>query len=631
MTDRKKMGARISLFLCAAAMWVESPPVGAGEGALYLDAAGMEEGVFAGDTVSVGVEVSALRAAGVPESWLRAEWTGGAGGGFTVRPVPPLSHGEKARIDWRTTIPLVESGAETLHVWLVASGSGETLARADAPIGPTVPGERFRVEAGGEPLHVSLCGELLLVESEAGVEPWDLGEPAPMEHVVGDGGEAVAGNGFFLCVRGDLIFRVDAADGARRRLSDPAFRAFRPTIGPGVLLWARHCCGLPGEIVAADREGRPLFGTPLESPLAGGIACDERIAVWVEEGVAGRTLRVADPSTGSVRSVGAPGDPWPTAAVSDGSVVCAVREDTGAGLYLIDPEGGGGERIASGRSFSAGPWCSGERIAWAERDGEGESVFLREKAGTRTLRIASSTAGIEAAALSGSVFVWVDGEDRSAVRGIRIRWPGERFIPPRDAASLGFRFVGAWASVEKVRISWSFREDPGKGVFTVWRARETADSTIDSTAVGFGELGGTGPYLIEDRSIPAPGAPERVRYWLLLERGEIVETLGPLAVSLPDRPAAVDLLPDGPNPARGAVRFVLTVPRGESAGALSVRVFDARGRLVSESVMERAGSGRFPIIWDGKDRSGRRAPPGVYFLRMEREGRVFPARKIVLL
>jgi len=349
----------------------------------------------------------------------------------------------------------------------------------------------------------------------------------------------------------------------------------------------------------------------------------------IEEGEGGRTVRIADLSAGEVRTALLPGAPLAEPGVSGGSGVCAAAGDSGAVLCLVDPGNGEATAIGDCPAYSAGPWCSGERIAWAERDREGTSVLLREREGTRILRIARSVPGIETAAFSGSVFVWIDAGDPGAVRGVRVRWPGPR-VPPRCAAALGFRFEGSWVSAERVRIGWCFREDPGEGSYALFRARRAA-AIPESTEVARGVLAGRGPYFLDDDRIPAPGPEEDVRYWLLLERTGAVEMVGPVEVRWPERPAEAALLPDGPNPARGSVRFVLTVPPGKGEGALTLQVYDGRGRLVSRAVALRAGSGRVPVVWDGRDRSGRRAPAGIYFLRVRMGSRVFPARKVVLL
>lgn len=79
--------------------------------------------------------------------------------------------------------------------------------------------------------------------------------------------------------------------------------------------------------------------------------------------------------------------------------------------------------------------------------------------------------------------------------------------------------------------------------------------------------------------------------------------------------------------ARTRLRFAL--PHAVSG---SLRAYDASGRLVRTLALgERWAAGSHEVIWDGGDDSGRRADPGVYFIRLdagERQGsvRVFLVR-----
>ena len=45
-------------------------------------------------------------------------------------------------------------------------------------------------------------------------------------------------------------------------------------------------------------------------------------------------------------------------------------------------------------------------------------------------------------------------------------------------------------------------------------------------------------------------------------------------------------------------------------------MYDARGRLVAELLDQRLEPGNYGALWDGRDRSGNRVAPGVYFLNL---------------
>ncbi len=86
---------------------------------------------------------------------------------------------------------------------------------------------------------------------------------------------------------------------------------------------------------------------------------------------------------------------------------------------------------------------------------------------------------------------------------------------------------------------------------------------------------------------------------------------GPLAVE-PGR-LGVALGRPRPNPATTA----LTIPfKLRSGGAVTLRVFDARGRLVASVLNERREAGPGEARWDLRDRGGRRVGAGVYFAKL---------------
>jgi choice-of-anchor B domain-containing protein len=67
-----------------------------------------------------------------------------------------------------------------------------------------------------------------------------------------------------------------------------------------------------------------------------------------------------------------------------------------------------------------------------------------------------------------------------------------------------------------------------------------------------------------------------------------------------------------PNPAAGAVRFMLDLPKAQEVG---VEVLDLQGRRVRELHHGVVGSGPLELSWDGRDDNGREAPAGLYFAR----------------
>jgi hypothetical protein len=105
------------------------------------------------------------------------------------------------------------------------------------------------------------------------------------------------------------------------------------------------------------------------------------------------------------------------------------------------------------------------------------------------------------------------------------------------------------------------------------------------------------------------------RYRLVVESEAGDRVLGEVTAHAFE-PAGSRLLGAVPNPAvataPAAVRFDLA-----RRGDVELRIWDARGRLVRALGARGLDSGRHALAWDGRDRSGRRLAPGVYFYELE--------------
>ncbi len=113
-------------------------------------------------------------------------------------------------------------------------------------------------------------------------------------------------------------------------------------------------------------------------------------------------------------------------------------------------------------------------------------------------------------------------------------------------------------------------------------------------------------FVAEDR-----GAPSLVEGAIDDFRVRGFRTPPPLGAS---RPVATLDVRAAPNPFRATTTVLCDLA---AAGRPVIRVFDVRGRLVSKIVAAPRGPGRSEIVWNGRDRSDRPIPAGVYFLRLE--------------
>jgi len=82
-----------------------------------------------------------------------------------------------------------------------------------------------------------------------------------------------------------------------------------------------------------------------------------------------------------------------------------------------------------------------------------------------------------------------------------------------------------------------------------------------------------------------------------------------------------------PNPARGRTQISFNVPE---PAHVTVSIHDVAGRMVYTLLDDHISAGRRTLHWDGRDRSGREVPSGIYIYRLS-AGKHNMTRKIVLI
>jgi hypothetical protein len=96
----------------------------------------------------------------------------------------------------------------------------------------------------------------------------------------------------------------------------------------------------------------------------------------------------------------------------------------------------------------------------------------------------------------------------------------------------------------------------------------------------------------------------------------------------PSGPTRLALYANVPNPFNPSTTIYYDVPLGTPA--VSLRIYDAGGRLVRTLVEGRVPAGRRSVEWRGRDQSGKGVASGVYHLRM-RAGEFTSTRKLTLV
>ena len=83
-----------------------------------------------------------------------------------------------------------------------------------------------------------------------------------------------------------------------------------------------------------------------------------------------------------------------------------------------------------------------------------------------------------------------------------------------------------------------------------------------------------------------------------------------------------------PNPSSGRAQFELILP---AAGEVRLTLVDVTGRLIAVAHDGRLEAGRQRIVWDGRDAQGGALSAGIYYARLQVDGRVLGRRSLVVV
>ncbi len=167
------------------------------------------------------------------------------------------------------------------------------------------------------------------------------------------------------------------------------------------------------------------------------------------------------------------------------------------------------------------------------------------------------------------------------------------------------------------KLSWRVTQANGLEGFNIYRTSRRGSQLI---RVNANPLNAETREYVDDRL--EPGAHYTYRVGAIDQDGEFLSPSQD--VSIPVRPLALN--PAWPNPATGPTEISFYLP--ESAD-VELTLYDVAGRRVRTLVSERRTFGSHTISWDGKSASGLAMPSGVYFSRLNVNGRVL-SRKIVI-
>ncbi len=337
----------------------------------------------------------------------------------------------------------------------------------------------------------------------------------------------------------------------------------------------------------------PLSGTGTEIPTGGGEVVFEDAVTGGSSTVA--TVATAGPVTGAadqlylasvatkahrvVTSVSGLGLTWTPVADQ-----CGARGQTGVALWsaIGSPSGDG---IVTATLESS---CSNAVIVVARYSGVDAGTPLGASLSGNTLGLgAVCTGGIDGPAYTFDLATSVDGSVVFATTAMRTKshTPGAGFT-------------------ERVELT------QGTGGTTASAA--AMDRTVEtaSTVSVAGTFSGDVDWAVIGVEI-VPGSPPAVA--LRGAQGGVIESGRPGPEPITPGVSTFDVTRVYPNPFRESVAIKYTVPR---VSEVSIAVYNTQGRLVRHIRFDRQAAGARTVSWDGRDGTGQRVGPGVYFVRI---------------
>jgi hypothetical protein len=179
---------------------------------------------------------------------------------------------------------------------------------------------------------------------------------------------------------------------------------------------------------------------------------------------------------------------------------------------------------------------------------------------------------------------------------------------------------------DDVTVRWRTESETNSYLWIIARS-DQADGQYDETArlEAAGNSGAPGDYAWTDTGVES-GRTYYYRLTGLDLTGERTQ-YGPVSITLPGlTPAVNSLIGAHPNPFRGetSISYQLSVP-----GTVGISIYNAAGQLV-RTINRASVAGVNSAVWNGKDRQGRRAVPGVYFYRAYISGKYLNGRLVLV-
>jgi hypothetical protein len=102
-----------------------------------------------------------------------------------------------------------------------------------------------------------------------------------------------------------------------------------------------------------------------------------------------------------------------------------------------------------------------------------------------------------------------------------------------------------------------------------------------------------------------------------------------LSASVPPDLDSPSILSSSPNPFQSVTEISYEIPQ-DLDQQVSIKIYDLAGRVIRDLVEGKKEEGRYIDRWDGRDKSGRLVPSGIYFFKMK-AGKISDTKKVIFL